>query len=178
MRRIVILMAVLGNVVALGFGGCAHYVNYPAIDGDGLAVHNPNVAPMAEVVALAVRRVVSRHPMEGEYVVNLPEGTNRRVAEWVVAEIGEGARIVTPGSEGLRVVHVKRVWVRGHRAVVEVARPVVGIGEEESHQTVTVRLAKPVFGVWEVVFVRGWAVGAAETPELYGWSEDWVDGGG
>ena len=170
---------VFGCVLGAGVlgGGCAHYVNYPAIGGDRLAVHDPNVAPVPDVVVLAVRRVVTRHTVGEEFVVNLPEGMDRRVAERVVGEIGGGARVVSPETDELPAVHVKRVWVRGDRAAVVILRPVDGLGGG-GHQAVTVRLEKPVFGVWEVVFERAWAAGAAETPELFGWSEDWDDGGG
>lgn len=178
MRRMKAVAAVFGMVIGLGFaGGCAHYVNYPALESDRLAVHDPNVAPVPEVVAKAVRRVVSRSDVEGSFVVNLPEGTDRRVAERIAVDIGDRARLVTPSTDGLPVFHVKRVRVRATSAVVEVLRPMTRVDGGRSHQAVTVQLEKPVFGVWEVVFERAWSVGAAETPELYGWAEDWSGSG-
>lgn len=156
--------------------GCATYANYPAIGtaDDDAAVNDPNVAPTPTVARAAVRHIVERFPVEGAYVVNLPEGMTRRRAEEVILLLRDpNANLPSPATAGLPVYHVTKVWVRpaGH-AEVEVIRPVFGVGtpgDVAEFQPVTVRLRRSPLENWQVDSVRVWPIGLKVPPPLYGW---------
>lgn len=162
--------AVMGGVAACAMGlgcvGCATYANYPEI-GNDVAVNDPNIAPLPTLETVALRWVVEKYPVKGDYVVNLARGTERGRAESIAKNVGKDARIVSSESAGLPAYHVSRIWLRGDRAEVDVMRPV---GEAGAYQTVTVRL-KSEFGRWVVSSAKTWPVGMGEVPDLYGWGE-------
>jgi hypothetical protein len=165
-------MTVLGLVAAALLSGCAAYFNYPSIGNDA-AINDPNVAPVPTVMTLALRTVLTDHPPEGSYVVNLPEGMGRKQANRIVSDLGTPtAQLATRGTAELPVWHVSRIWIRGDRAEVDVLRPLAG-----AHQGTTVRMTggpRP----WRVTSTKVWPVGMLDVPELYGWdaaSEDVTD---
>ncbi len=168
MRRIV---GALSGLCLLGLvigNGCATYANYPSIGNDA-AVNDPNVAPLPELMTLALIWVVDSQPVEDGFVVNLPEGMDRARAERIVGRVGRGATLVSEESIGLPVYHVTRVWLRGDGAEVDVLRPVSGAsGASGASQLVTVRLGSRL-GSWEVRSTKVWPVGMVEAPPLYGW---------
>ncbi len=158
-------------------GGCATYANYPARGEKDPAINDPNIFPAPEVIRVALERVLSRWPVEGEFVVNLPQGMTRRRAEEILRKLHDpNARLVSAEAAGLPAFHVTRVWIRpGARAQVEVLRPVFGIGgrdEAALFQPVTVKMRQSPLTAWRVDAVRVWPIGQAETPELFGWPEE------
>ncbi len=157
---------IIGSAGALA--GCAAYANYPSIGRDA-AVNDPNVAPLPTLAYLGVRWTVDRYPVEGAYVVNWPRGMGRARATTLADRLGDGARLVSPGTRGLPTYHVSRIWLRGDRAEVDVMRPVGG--PDAGHQMVTVHLRSDL-GRWEVASTKLWPVGMGEVPELYGWEDD------
>lgn len=161
-----VLAASMALAAGLGLAGCATYANYPEI-GKDVAVNDPNVTPLPTLETVALRWVVQKYPVQGEYAVNPARGTEKSKAEAIARGVGADARIVSDETMGLPVYHVPRIWLRGDRAEVDVTRPV---GEEGAYQAVTVRL-KSEFGRWVVSSAKTWPVGMGEVPELYGWSK-------
>jgi hypothetical protein len=156
----------LGTLSA-SLGGCAAYANYPPLDGD-VAVHSPNVPPMPQVVLKAFQTVIEEYPIDGDFVINPPKGTDFYKAEKMVEEIvTPGAHLVGEESAGLPAYHATRVWVRGDGAEVDVVRPVAWDGGQSLNQTVTVRM-KRKYGGWVVTSTKPWAIIESE-PELFGW---------
>lgn len=147
--------------------GCAAYANYPSI-GDDAAVNDPNIAPLPELVTRSLVWVVDAYPVEGGFVLNLPEGMDRKKAALIAERVGRGAELVSSESMGLPVYHVTRIRLRGDRGEVDVLRPVSGAGG--AHQMVTVRLGSRL-GTWEVRTTKVWPVGSGDVPPLYGWSD-------
>lgn len=159
------LLLVMALAAGLLVGGCALYMNYPPLEGD-TSINNPNYRPMPEVVQIGLNEVTRRYPVEGGYVVNLPKGTTLKTAQWVQAGLGEGARLVGSGGEGMPVFHVTRVWIRGGEARVEVLAPEVQ-GEARG---VVVEMTSSGISGWRTERVRTLARGAVVEPPLYGWS--------
>ncbi len=157
---------------------CSSYTNYPAIDtpDDDAARNDANSRRASKVMATAMKRVVSTYPVEGLYVVNLPEGMTRDRAEDFMRRLDEpSARLLLTGSADVPVYHITRVWIRpSARAEVEILRPVFGVGNPgrpEQFQQVTVKLQKAAMDEWRVEAVRFWPIGLVTPPPLRGWSD-------
>lgn len=157
--------------------GCAGYANYPSI-GEDAAINDPNHPPIPDVMAEALRYTVEKFPVEGEYVVNLPPGIQKRWAERLLKRLEDpNARLVTPGTENLPAYHVTQVWIRGDSSTVEVVRPVptVKAGAEGpaalTYQSLRLKLRGAGSANWRVRATRAWTIGAAEPPRLYGWAD-------
>lgn len=171
-----LLRCVAIAAVGLAPGACVSYQNYPQVEAKDPAVNDPNVPPSAEVMAVALERVTSRYPAPGEYVVNLPQGLQKRRAEEVLRRLNDPrARLVAPDTQSLPAFHVTRIWIRpGERASVEVLRPVFGVGTPgvtPEYQAVTVNLRRPAMAGYRVDSVRVWPIGGAVPPPLYGWPD-------
>jgi hypothetical protein len=161
---------------ALALPGCAPYANYPARGEDDPAINDPNIIPAPDVIEVSLARVLKSWPVEGDFVINLPQGMSRRRAEEVLRRLDNPhAHLVSLETSGLPAYHVTRVWIRpGARAQVEILRPVFGIGgrdEAALFQPVTVKLRRSPIEAWQIDAVRVWPIGQAEVPELYGWPE-------
>lgn len=184
MRRESVWVLLMSATVALvgASSGCARWVNYPAI-GDDSAENDPNVHPVPRVVAAAVDWAIRKYPVEGSFVVNLPQGTKRRVAEDIMRGIENlNARLVSPETAGLPAYHVVNVWVRESHASVDILRPVTNVpagsqqgGQAMNYQLITVKLVGgPLRPGWRVdAAPRAWPIGANEPPPLFGWDADW-----
>jgi hypothetical protein len=177
------VVGVVGLALVAGMAGvcgCASYGNYPPI-GDDVAENDPNVAPMPEITAAAVRWLVRKYPVEGPYVVNLPQGMERNTGESVLRRIGDpDARLVMPSTKNLPAYHVTKLWLRQFHATVDVLRPVTDMpASSESgsrainYQLFTIKLeGGGLHGAWRVEAVpRAWPIGTYEPPMLYGWEE-------
>jgi hypothetical protein len=167
-----------GMTAFTGLSGCASYVNYPAIGTaeEDAAVNDPNAAPAPTVTQAALRHVVSRFPVNGPYLVNLPQGMQKRRADEIVAALRDpNASLPTADRAGLPAFHVTRVWVRpSDKAQVEILRPIFGVGNPgipEEYQPVTVKLRRSPLEAWQVDSVRVWSVGLRKPPALYGWPD-------
>lgn len=171
-------LALLG--AASVFTGCAGYANYPKLGRDDVAVNNPNTAPVPEAEFVALRWVVRRYPVNGPYTVNFPEGTYRRTGERLTAMLDDpNAKMLTPAAAGLPCFHVKRVWVRGERATVEILRPVLrppmdiptGSESKPLYQSFWVK-CEAGWKPWRVVHARAWPIGKDVPPNLQGWPDE------
>lgn len=173
----VVRSLVLACPVVLGaVTGCAMHANYPPIGTaeDDAAVNDPNAAPVPTIVQAALRRVIERFPVQGEYNINLPQGMTRRRAEEIVTLLRQpGARLPSSASQELPTYHVTRVWLRpGGTSTVEILRPVFGVGTpgtEAQYQPVSVNLRRSPLEDWQVDSTRVWPIGSAVPPPLYGW---------
>lgn len=160
-----------------GTPGCASYANYPAIGTakDDAAVNDPNIAPVPTVMRTALMHVVERFPVDGEYIVNLPEGMTVRRAEEFMMKLGDPrASLPQAETESRPVYHITRIWLRpAGSAEVEILRPVYGVGapgDQPEFQPVTVRMRKTPLEPFKVDSVRVWPIGIAVPPPLYGWN--------
>jgi len=167
--RRVIGLGLLGLVAILGVSGCtATYANYPSI-GDDAAVNDPNSAPMPEIVERSLVRVLEKYPSETPFVINLPEGLTYGRAIAIRDAIVDGqVELAALSVSGLPTYHVRRVWVRGNRARVEILVPTDMSGE--AYDLVTVRLAARGFSEWRVQSTRRWSVEDVVVPPLFGWA--------
>jgi hypothetical protein len=171
------LAALIGLAALTAQTGCASYGNYPAIGTaqDDAAVNDPNAAPIPTLMRLALVHVVDRFPVDGDYVVNLPEGMTSRRAEEFMMKLGDArAHLPSAETESRPVYHVTRVWLRpGGTSEVEILRPVYGVGApgvDAEFQPVTVRLRKTPLEPYKVDNVRVWPIGIAVPPPLFGWN--------
>lgn len=174
------MIGVLGLGGLAGLPGCSSYGNYPPI-GDDVADNDPNVAPMPEITAAAVRWLVRKYPVEGPYVVNLPAGMERETGESVLRRIGDpNARLVMPSTKNLPAYHVTKLWLRQFHAAVDVLRPVTdlpasseGGSKPINYQLFTIKLVGGgLNGAWRVEAVpRAWPIGTYTPPMLFGWDE-------
>jgi hypothetical protein len=166
-------------LVAPAMTGCAGYANYPQIGTSDVAVNNPNVAPTPEAAFTALKWVIRRYPVEGPYTVNMPSGTYRRTGERVIELLKDpDARLLTPTNQHLPCYHIKRVWVRGERATVEVLRPVLRppmdkpAGTPDTiYQSFWVK-CEAGWKPWRVVHARAWPIGSDAPPNLQGWPDE------
>lgn len=174
------LMLAAGLGVGALLSGCAGYANYPKIGSDDVAVNNPNVAPTPEAAFTALRWVVRRYPVDGPYTVNMPSGTYRRTGERVIDLLNDpNARLLTPTNQDLPCYHIKRVWIRGERATVEVLRPVLrppmnlssGAPSAGLYQSFWVK-CEAGWKPWRVVHARAWPIGTDAPPNLQGWPDE------
>lgn len=161
----------------LALGACAPSITYPPRADSKLEVSDPNTNPAPKVMEVALERILDRYAPEGEYVVNLPQGMEKRWADLLLRRIDpEHALLVDAERTDLPTFHVTRVWVRpGWWAEVEVLRPMRGLagveGAPVTYEPVTVRLSRGGLGPWRVDSIRAWPGLAAEIPPLYGWPE-------
>lgn len=176
--RTALLTGCMLALVAGAVAGCASYANYPPIGtaADDAAVNDPNVAPVPTMMRTALLHLVDRFPVEGEYVVNLPEGmTRRRAEEFILLLRDPRARLPREGDESAQVFHITQVWLRpGGRSQVEILRPVFGVGtpgDQAEFQPVSVYLRRTPLEAWRVDGIRAWPIGIAVPPPLFGWSD-------
>lgn len=176
-RMVIGFTALLGLTALAGQTGCASYGNYPPIGTakDDAAVNDPNAAPIPTIMRTALLHVVDRFPVEGDYVVNLPEGMTVRRANEFMMKLGDArAHLPSAETESRPVYHITRVWLRpGGTSEVEILRPVYGVGApgvDAEFQPVTVRLRHTPLEPYKVDSVRVWPIGIAVPPPLFGWN--------
>ena len=156
-------------------GACAPVATYPA-RGDNAVSNDPNVAPMPAVVAAALSRAVRLYPVDGQYIINLPEGQSLKTAQRIHRDIGdEDGFLISSNAMKYPVYHVDRIWVRGDNAQVEVLCPIWPAGTsldtpayEREYRRVIFNL-EGAFDAWSVSGVRSFDPGLVEPPQLYGW---------
>lgn len=170
----------LALALSAAVGGCAGYANYPQIGKDDVAVNNPNTPPVPEAAFTALRWVVRRYPVEGGYTINMPAGMYRRTGERFIQMLNDpDARLLTPSTQHLPCYHIKRVWVRGERATVEVMRPVLrppmdipsGAPSTPLYQSFWVK-CEAGWKPWRVVHARAWPIGTDVPPDMRGWPDE------
>ncbi len=144
---------------ALFLAGCATYVNIPALDGD-LAVHDPNVQSVQQVVTAALQALLAVRPIDGPYQVVLPKGMTGEYANPILKALGAQARWVTttqPAS-GLPVLNACQVRIRGWLAQVDILCPRDPKQPLGFQQLVTVDLRWDLTYGWHSQQVRPWNI--------------------
>lgn len=161
MSALMVAMAAAGAI-----GGCAGYSNYPKIEGN-TASNDPNSSSMTAVMVVALQWTIEKHPVDGPYAVNLPEGMLRKRVDSVFARLDDpNARPITPDTVDLPTYHVARIQIRESNAEVDIIRPVTtvkGPGGAIVYQTVTV-FVKGGLHPWAAESERAYMIGIAEPP--------------
>lgn len=167
-----VLGVVGGAMAALGLlagGGCMGYSNMNTESGT-VSVSNPNARTPSEVVRESLRYVVGRYPAGGRFAVNLVEGTQPNMADFIMRELPAGAELVSPENTELPTYHVGVTRIRMGEAKVDIIRPVVELGVQPGGgyltQAVTVHLEGGM-NPWRVTLMQRWALGAVELPERW-----------
>ncbi len=113
----------------LCLSGCHSYTNVPPIDGD-TATNDANSVAVREIESAAVRALLEDQPVDGPYVVELPEGTTTLTYEVVIPTIGPNARIPGPddGVEPVATFDVRAIRIRGLQAEVDIQRVDTALG--------------------------------------------------
>jgi len=159
--------AALALAALAALPACVGYANYPPIEGD-TAANDPNAQPFSGIMVGALKYTIERHPVEGQYAVNLPEGMLRHRALQIIDRLDDpAARPMTPETVALPTYHVSRVWIRGTEAEVDVHRPLpvlTGAAQPTTHQMATLYMTSG-FNEWRVERVRPYAMGAFPPPE-------------
>jgi len=160
---------VSASAAMLGFlgqlGGCVSYTNVP-VPESAPAFKSANHAQSISVVGKALETVISKHPVSGAYLINLPAGTSPESFDQIIAELPEGAMMPSDGmDEGMPTYHIGRVWIRASDAKVDVIYPFVRADGTDQAQNVTIWLSGGVRS-WRVYREQYWAPGTIPTPPL------------
>lgn len=165
-------VAVGGCVAAAVIGGCASYANVPEPESSP-SVTSPNARQPRAAMTAALQRVLRQYPPgrgTNAFAVNLPPQVSPVNADELIARLGPGAELASPGNRDLPTYHVGRIWIRGAQAKVDVFRPVVELGRGADgvyeQQAITVWLQGGI-GPWHTVRTQKWAVGAFPRPEVF-----------
>jgi hypothetical protein len=163
------LLAAVGLAASL-LGGCASYANVPGPDRS-VALRDPNERNAREVMAVAIRTVVDRHPAgrPGQaFAVGLPVGMNEKSAGEVLMAVGPEA--VRAPVAGLPTYYIGRVWIRSGFAKVDVLRPVVELGRgadgQYPYQLLTV-WQEGGLAPWKATRLQRWGVGSYPRDAIY-----------
>lgn len=141
----------------LGLSACAPYVNIPGQRGDTLATHNPNSKTIQEAVVAALKAVITYRPVEGNYQVILPEGTDPATYAALLPQLGDQAMWSSDGTrQDLPIYEVKGVRIRGYDGDVDIVRPAKGLADGRTRQLVTVDLKYYIPGGWGHTRLRVW----------------------
>ena len=144
-------------IVALGLSACSPYVNIPGQRGDTLATHNPNSKYIQEAIVAALKAVVTYRPVEGNYQVILPEGTDPATYASLPPQMGDQAMWSSDGvRQDVPVYEVKAIRLRGADGEIDIARPAVGLPDGRTQQLVTVDMKYYVPGGWGHTRLRVW----------------------
>jgi len=175
---------VLALLLAAGtMPSCVGYNVYPPMEGER-GFTNVNSDPCPQVMTQALRWVALRYPPNADaewnqpssdnvganaFAINLPSGLNRRIAERIIKDVGNGAQPMLAGAEKLPTYHVARISVRGDDAYVDVVRPVLGLSTGDSAQPITQAITLRLRGgihPWEVTSHREWSFNSLQPPAL------------
>lgn len=97
-RKGVLLAATVVLVATLG--GCAAYVNVPAIGGDTVAAHETNWRYVADAMAVGANAVVVDRPINRPFLVVLPKGSTVLTYNRVLPQLGANATWLGPDAAG------------------------------------------------------------------------------
>jgi len=170
--------AMAAAIGAAGLAGCVSYASYPPVEKD-VALNDPNVPAMEEVMMAGLQWVGSKHPPEAltpagqaepvRYVVNLPKGVKPSVYRRVAASFGPGAAPVTPENSHLPIYHVDSIRIRGDQANIWILRPAPDVGLTPQGLPVYQEVKLWLRGglqPWRVVNAIERTPGAGEVPAL------------
>lgn len=144
---------------------CTSYTNTAGPDS-AMAGQDPNGRQASTAVTAALQWTVLRHPVEGMYALNLPEGTSTETAERIAAELGPMATVLTEPATDLPVYHIPRVWIRMTDAKVDVVYPMRNALGETIQRGVTVWLNDGIRN-WSVARGQYWNPGTVPVPGIW-----------
>lgn len=153
------LLALTGILIisSLGLSACTPYVNIPGQRGDTLATHSPNSKYVQEAIVAALKAVITYRPVDGNYQVILPKGTDPQTYAKLLPQLGDQAMWSSDGvRQDLPVYEVKGIRIRGADGEVDIVRPAVGLPDGRTEQLVTVDLKYYVPGGWGHTRIRVW----------------------
>jgi hypothetical protein len=144
-------------IITVGLSACTPYVNIPGQRGDTLATHNPNSKSIQEAVVTALKAVITYRPVDGNYQVILPQGTDPQTYAKLLPQLGDQAMWSSDGMpQDLPIYEVKAIRIRGADGEVDIARPATGMPDGRTRQLVTVDLKYYVPGGWGHTRIRVW----------------------
>lgn len=184
--RLMLALPILALAALLS--GCVGYTSAPATRQESV-FSDPNSPATRDVATKALRWTAYRYPPEGgdgrtagwdqkqtelkaqgeklppRFAINLPPATRPETYRRVVDEVGLGAVMLTPETQGLPTYYLGRVFIMGDEASVDVIRPVkeFSTSDKITYQAITVRFRgglKP----WTVISNTPWTLGAVSPP--------------
>ncbi|MBX3358644.1 MAG: hypothetical protein KF745_09470 [Phycisphaeraceae bacterium] len=187
-RKSIPLIALPVLALAALLSGCVGYTSAPATREESVFA-DPNAPATRDVATKALRWTAYRYPPEGgdgrtqgwdqkqsdlkasgeklppRFAINLPPTTRPETYRRVVEDVGLGAVMLTPETQGLPTYYLGRVYILGDQASVDVIRPVAEFSNPEkvTYQAITVRLRgglKP----WTVISNTPWTLGSVTPP--------------
>ncbi len=140
--------------------GCTPWATYPPVEGS-VDLSDPDLSPIPELMADAIRYTHTRDGREGEIVFNLPPGTPRSVYQAVIKRLGEGRAMTDPAEVAY---HVTEIRVRTLESEVDVihARPDDGTPEQ-----MTIAFRQNLLTGFRVERVRAWRYPVDVPPPHY-----------
>lgn len=165
-RRSRIARTLLGSVLAtaaLAAAGCAPTATYPRIEGS-VAISNPRLAPLPELMADAIEAVRGDVATEGgaRIAFNLPANTPAAVWNEVARRVDGG---VPATDADIAVAHVLQVRLQMGQAEVDVVvEPATGDAGGVPG-LVTLSMQQKAFRDWTITRRRDWRV-PVEVPAL------------
>lgn len=144
-------------LISLGLAACSPYVNIPGQRGDTLATHNPNSKYIQEAIIAGLKAVITYRPVDGNYQIILPDGTDPATYAALLPQLGDQAMWSSDGvRQDIPVYEVKGIRIRGADGEIDIARPAAGLPEGRTEQLVTVDLKYYVPGGWGHTRLRVW----------------------
>lgn len=154
LHRSVVMLAGLFAAVALS--GCATWVNIPPHAGDA-ASHDPNEETVLHVEVAALRAALADKPADQDVQIILPPGTLPLTYDTILPRISATAMWSSRGTpEGMTVVEVKEIRIRGSQAAVDIIRPWDFQEPDAGRQLVTVDLDWDPVSKWQAERVVSW----------------------
>jgi hypothetical protein len=160
MTRCTFLLTLTCLLTLIGCGGPTQ-INIPPIDGDRFVSNDPNSTTATEVMGEAIRYSLEVEPINGPFVISLPEGTEAETAQEILAIVG-GEATLSPAdadSPEMPQVKVRQVRVRGSDATVDLVRP-----QRLGRNLNTVSLTYEFGHGWGGVDQRAWLIAPEDDP--------------
>jgi hypothetical protein len=153
-----VFKAFVGVAAALALSACATWVNIPPREGDA-AIHDPNEETVLGVEIAAVRAAIADKPGDQGVQVILPPGTLPLTYDTILPRISPRAVWSSRGEqEGIPVVEVRELRIRGSEAQVDVIRPWDFNAADAGRQVATVYLSWDPVSQWQADRVVGWHI--------------------
>ena len=148
------------GVIALGLGGCAAYVNIPPQAGD-FAGHDINKQGVRAVCIEALNATIADHPIDGRYILVLPQGADPLTYETVNMALGD--QVSDTADQIGPTLELRQIRIRADRAEVDIIRPADPSNYQGPGQLVTVYLKRDPLGGWHAKRLHAWRASVEQT---------------
>ncbi|MEO0588874.1 MAG: hypothetical protein AAF078_14700 [Planctomycetota bacterium] len=142
---------VVAATLLLLSGGCAAYVNIPAVRGSA-ARSNPNTENVRLIQAEALQFVIADSAIRGPVTVRLAGGASQETYDWVLDQLGGKGKQYGREDAAGPLYEVRGVRIRANVGEVDVAQSSVA----GAARMVTVSLDYDVASGWDVVSLQVW----------------------